>query len=59
TQAFKVAPAAIVAPFEYMALLWGIGFDILLWQLYPAFSMLAGAAVIMLSGLYLVWQHKA
>ena len=59
TQAFKVAPAAIVAPFEYMALLWGIGFDIVLWQLYPAFSMLAGAAVIMLSGLYLVWQHKA
>lgn len=59
TEAFKVAPSAVVAPFEYMALLWGIGFDILLWQLYPAFSMLAGAAVIMLSGLYLVWQHKS
>jgi len=59
TQAFKIAPAAVVAPFEYMALLWGIGFDIVLWQLYPAFSMLAGATVIMLSGLYLVWQHKA
>lgn len=59
TQAFKVAPAAVVAPFEYMALLWGIGFDIVLWQLYPAVSMLAGAGVIILSGLYLVWQHKA
>lgn len=58
TEAFKVAPSAVVAPFEYMALLWGIGFDILLWQLYPAFSMLAGAAIIMLSGLYLVWQHN-
>lgn len=58
TQAFKVAPAALVAPFEYTALLWGIGFDIVLWQLYPAFSMLAGAAVIMLSGLYLLWQHR-
>ena len=59
TEAFKVAPAAIVAPFEYMALLWGIGFDIVLWQLYPQLSTLIGAGVIMLSGLYLVWQHKA
>ena len=59
TQAFKVAPSAVVAPFEYMALLWGIGFDIVLWQLYPAFSTLAGAAVIMLSGLYLVLQHRS
>lgn len=58
TQAFKVAPAALIAPFEYTALLWGIGFDIVLWQLYPQFSTLAGAAVIMLSGLYLLWQHR-
>lgn len=59
TQAFKVAPSALVAPFEYTALLWGMGFDILLWQHYPQLATLAGAAVIMLSGLYLVWQHKA
>jgi drug/metabolite transporter (DMT)-like permease len=58
TQAFKVAPSALIAPFEYTALLWGIGFDILLWQLYPQFSTLIGAAVIMLSGLYLLWQHR-
>lgn len=58
TQAFKVAPSALIAPFEYTALLWGIGFDILLWQLYPQFSTLIGAFVIMLSGLYLLWQHR-
>lgn len=59
TEAFKVAPSALVAPFEYTALLWGMGFDILLWQHYPQLATLAGAAIIMLSGLYLVWQHKA
>ncbi len=58
TQAFKVAPSALIAPFEYTALLWGIGFDILLWQLYPQLSTLIGAAIIMLSGLYLLWQHR-
>ena len=58
TQAFKVAPSALIAPFEYTALLWGIGFDILLWQLYPQLSTMIGAFVIMLSGLYLLWQHR-
>lgn len=58
TEAFRIAPAAIVAPFEYTALLWGIGFDIALWQLYPGRSVLLGAAVIMLCGLYLLWQQR-
>ncbi len=58
TEAFRIAPAAVVAPFEYTALLWGIGFDIVLWQLYPDSRVLLGASVIMLCGLYLLWQQK-
>ncbi|WP_423186984.1 DMT family transporter [Alishewanella sp. d11] len=58
TEAFRIAPAAVVAPFEYTALLWGIGFDIVLWQLYPDSRVLFGASVIMLCGLYLLWQQK-
>lgn len=58
TEAFRIAPGAVVAPFEYTALLWAIGFDLLLWQRYPASSMLLGASVIMASGLYLLWQQR-
>lgn len=58
TEAFRIAPAAVVAPFEYTALLWGISFDIVLWQLYPDSRVLLGASVIMLCGLYLLWQQK-
>lgn len=57
TEAFRLAPPSVIAPFEYTALVWGLGFDIVLWQLYPSSAMLIGAAVIIASGLYLVWQQ--
>jgi len=58
TEAFRLAPPSVIAPFEYTALVWGLGFDILLWQVWPSGSMLLGAAVIMASGLYLIWQQQ-
>lgn len=58
TEAFRLAPASVIAPFEYTALVWGLGFDILLWQLYPDLSLLFGAGVIMASGLYLWAQER-
>ena len=58
TEAFRLAPASVIAPFEYTALVWGLGFDILLWQLYPDLSLLIGAGVIMASGLYLWAQER-
>lgn len=58
TEAFRLAPASVIAPFEYTALVWGLGFDVILWQLYPDFSLLLGAGVIMASGLYLWAQER-
>lgn len=58
TEAFRIAPGSVVAPFEYTALLWAIGFDIVLWQVFPDSRMLLGATVIMASGLYLLWQQR-
>lgn len=58
TEAFRIAPAAVVAPFEYTALLWGIGFDIVFWQQYPGSSVYIGASIIMLCGLYLLLQQR-
>lgn len=54
TEAFKRAPAASVAPLEYSGLAWVIGIDFAIWAVLPEFSTLAGAAVIIGSGLYLL-----
>ena len=58
TYAFKHAPAASVAPLEYSGLAWVIVIDWLGWATIPGWRTLAGAAVIVGSGLYLL-RHEA
>jgi len=54
TEAFKHAPAASVAPLEYSGLAWVIMIDFFVWSVTPEWRTLAGAAVIVGSGLYLL-----
>ncbi|MFN4119458.1 DMT family transporter [Acidovorax sp.] len=58
TEAFRHGQAAVVAPFEYTALAWGMGLDWVLWQAVPGVSTLVGGAIIIGSGLYLVRQER-
>lgn len=58
TEAFRLAPAATVTPFEYSALAWGLGLDLLVWQTVPEFRVFIGAAIIVASGVYLA-RHEA
>jgi len=54
TEAFKRAPAASVAPLEYSGLVWVIAIDFVIWSVVPGWRTLAGAAVIIASGLFLL-----
>ena len=54
TEAFKRAPAASVAPLEYSGLAWVILIDLAVWSVAPSWRTLAGAAVIVGSGIYLL-----
>ena len=54
TEAFKRAPAASVAPLEYSGLAWVMVIDLLVWSVLPGWRTLAGAAVIIGSGIYLL-----
>jgi drug/metabolite transporter (DMT)-like permease len=55
--AYRHAPAALVAPFEYTALVWGAILGWILWREQPAPLIWAGAAVIVLSGLYITHRE--
>jgi drug/metabolite transporter (DMT)-like permease len=60
TQAFSRAQAGAVAPFEYTALLWGMGLDFMLWQSRPGLATLVGGGVVIGSGLYVLYrEHTA
>jgi len=54
SQAFRLAPAAVVAPFDYTALIWASLLGWMLWGEIPAIWTYAGAAVIVSSGIYIV-----
>ncbi len=59
TEAFGSGEASKVAPFEYAALAWGVGFDWLLWRTLPDEYTLLGAAIIIASGIYLIRHERA
>ncbi len=58
TEAFRLAPASLVAPYEYTALVWAIGIDWAVWQVLPGARMLAGSAIVVAAGLYLLHREQ-
>jgi drug/metabolite transporter (DMT)-like permease len=58
TQAYRSAPASVIAPFEYTALLWGVGIDWLAWDTLPGARVYVGGSIVVLSGLYLIWRES-
>lgn len=58
TEAFRRAPASLIAPLEYTALVWGLGLDWFLWRALPDRWTLVGAAVIIACGLYLLAHER-
>lgn len=58
TEAFRRGEASLIAPLEYTALLWGVLLDIGLWGVLPDGVTWLGAAIIVLSGLYLLRRER-
>jgi drug/metabolite transporter (DMT)-like permease len=58
TEAFTKAPASVVAPFEYTALLWGVLLDLVVWKVLPGAITLVGGAVVIGAGLYLIARER-
>ncbi|MDF0599327.1 DMT family transporter [Psychromarinibacter sp. C21-152] len=57
TQAFRLAPAVVVAPFDYTALLWATVLGWLIWHEIPDRLTFVGAAIIVASGVFTVWRE--
>ncbi len=54
THAFRLAPVAIVAPFDYLALVFAMMLGYAIWDDLPDAWILSGAAVVVASGLYIL-----
>jgi len=58
TQAFRLAPAVVVAPLDYTGLVWATLFGWLIWRESPDVMTLCGAAIIIASGIFSIFREK-
>ncbi|MCR9149618.1 MAG: DMT family transporter [Rhodobacteraceae bacterium] len=57
SQAYRVAEAAVVAPFEYVAMPLAVLWGLLVFGEWPDAVAVAGIALILASGLYMIWRE--
>ncbi len=58
TRSLTLAPPAAVGPFYYFSLVWAMVLGFLFWGDVPSLTLLAGSAVVVGSGLVLLWHES-
>ena len=58
TEAYRLAPASALAPFEYSSLIWAIGLGWMLWDDIPSSTTLLTAGVLIATGLYILHREN-
>jgi drug/metabolite transporter (DMT)-like permease len=58
TEAYRCAPVSVVAPFDYTAMLWAVLLGMAVFGEQPGWPVLAGAAVVIASGLYILRRES-
>lgn len=57
TRAYTLAPAAVIAPFNYASIVWAALFGWTLWHEVPDLHVVLGAAVVVASGCYILHRE--
>ena len=57
TRALSLAPPAAVGPFYYFSLVWAMILGFVFWGDIPGVSLLFGSAIVVGSGLFLLWHE--
>jgi drug/metabolite transporter (DMT)-like permease len=57
TEAVRVAPVGVVAPFDYTQLVWATGIGFVVWGEVPKAATLVGAVIVAASGVYILHRE--
>jgi drug/metabolite transporter (DMT)-like permease len=57
-RSLKLASASVVVPYQYTLIVWSILFGWIIFGEFPDVSTIAGAAIIVLAGLYIFWRER-
>ena len=58
TRAIHLAPTSAVVPFQYLSLIWAMGFGFALWGDVPTVGLVIGSMIVVGSGLFLLWHES-
>jgi drug/metabolite transporter (DMT)-like permease len=58
TRSLSLAPASAVGPFYYFSMVFALIIGFVVWGDIPTPALLAGAAIVVASGLYLLWHES-
>jgi drug/metabolite transporter (DMT)-like permease len=58
TRSLSLAPPSAVGPFYYFSLVWALVLGFLFWGDVPTLLLLAGSAIVVGSGLFLLWHES-
>lgn len=57
TRSLSLAPPSAVVPFNYLSLIWATILGFAIWGDVPTPTLLVGAAIVVASGLYILWRE--
>jgi drug/metabolite transporter (DMT)-like permease len=57
TRSLSLAPPAAIGPFYYFTLVWAMVLGFVFWGDVPTAALLAGSAIVVASGLFLLWRE--
>jgi drug/metabolite transporter (DMT)-like permease len=58
TRAYQMAPASVIAPFDYASLVFALSLGLVVWGEFPAPIELVGTAIIVGSSLYIAFRER-
>lgn len=58
TESYRYAPASVVAPFAYSAMLWSLLLGFILFAEMPPLLVLLGASIVIGAGLFMIWRER-
>ncbi len=58
TRALHLAPTSAVVPFNYFSLVWAIILGFLVWGDVPTAMLIGGSAIVVGSGMFLLWHES-
>ena len=58
TESYRLAPASLVAPFDYTSMVWAFLLGYFFFNELPTVYVFVGAAIIAVAGLFVIWRER-